>query len=123
MSKFAESIKARATYETKPSLIKSLEVKTDYPDGPYGGLATARQVRIGVNIEKTAWIDAWELEQLGGEVLLRAQHDIRRAIIEDVFGEFRPLILEMRAAAYDTDMNKMRELLSKLEHQMFIDGL
>lgn len=44
---------------------------------------------------------------------------IKRAMIEQVFGEFRPLIIEMHSALYDNDRTRVSELLNKLEDTMF----
>ena len=49
--------------------------------------------------------------------------DIKRAIIEEVFGEFRPLIYDMRAALYDGSKADLRKLLGELEDAMFHDGV
>ena len=44
-------------------------------------------------------------------------------MIEEVFGEFRPMIIEMRAALYDEDTSRVRRLLAEMEHSMFADGI
>jgi len=49
--------------------------------------------------------------------------DIKRGIIEEVFGEFRPYLIEMRTAIYDQDDTRLRTLLANLEQQMFYDGV
>jgi hypothetical protein len=48
---------------------------------------------------------------------------VKRAMIEEVFGEFRPLIIEMRRSLYDEDTQRVRTLLARLEEQMFTDGV
>jgi hypothetical protein len=35
-------------------------------------------------------------------------------VIEEVFGEFRPMIIEMRSALYDDDKTRIRGLLAEL---------
>ena len=52
-----------------------------------------------------------------------ALRDLKRAMIEEVFGEFRPMIIEMRAALYDEDTSKVRRLLAEMEHSMFAGGI
>ena len=49
--------------------------------------------------------------------------DLKRAMIEEVFGEFRPMIIEMRAALYDEDTSRVRRLLAEMEHSMFADAI
>ena len=51
--------------------------------------------------------------------LTECQKDIRRAVIEEVFGEFRPYLSNMRAALYERDDGKVRRLLNELEERMF----
>ena len=45
--------------------------------------------------------------------------NIKRAMIEQVFGEFRPLIIELHSAVYSNDRHRVVELLNKLESEMF----
>jgi hypothetical protein len=49
--------------------------------------------------------------------------DLKRAMIEEVFGEYRPMIIEMRAALYDEDTSRVRRVLAEMEQSMFADGL
>lgn len=51
-----------------------------------------------------------------------ALYDLKRAMIEEIFGEFRPLIIELRSSLYE-DKDRTRLLLAELEHKMFMDGL
>ena len=50
-------------------------------------------------------------------------NDIKRSIIEEIFGEFRPYLIEMRTAMHDQDDTRLRTLLANLEQQMFHDGV
>ena len=56
-------------------------------------------------------------------IYTEALRDLKRAMIEEVFGEFRPMIIEMRAALYDEDTSRVRRLLAEMEHSMFTDGI
>ena len=78
-------------------------------------------ILVSVKLEKKAWIadHQFHSEEQVREVMV----DIKRAMIEEVFGEFRPIILEMRAALYDEDKTRLRQLLAELENQMFVDGV
>lgn len=53
------------------------------------------------------------------DMMGHAKQDLMRAMIEEVFGEFRPFLIEMRAAIYDEDKTRMRTLLAEMEEQMF----
>lgn len=48
---------------------------------------------------------------------------MKRQVIQEVFGEFRPLIIEMFTATYDKDTTRVRKLLAELENKMFVEGL
>jgi hypothetical protein len=47
----------------------------------------------------------------------------RRKIIEDAFGEFRPLIYQINEAIHARDWNEANQLTSKLYQQMFEEGV
>ena len=57
------------------------------------------------------------------DLYTEALRDLKRVMIEEVFGEFRPMIIEMRAALYDEDTSRVRRLLAEMEHSMFADGI
>lgn len=48
-----------------------------------------------------------------------AADNAKRAVAEAVFGEFRPIIIQIYNALYDYDVEQARKLLSDLEIQMF----
>jgi len=48
---------------------------------------------------------------------------VKRAVIEEVFGEFRVLITQMHVALIERDFDKVSNLLEELDHLMFIEGL
>lgn len=127
MSKLAKAIDYTFTgnrsFKEKPNL-NYLDVKTATQNLGYPNIG--REFMIGVKLQSTKWVDDSQLIQskenepaITSEVL----HDLKRAMIEEVFGEFRPLIIEMRSALYDKDTTRVRTLLAELEHQMFADGL
>jgi hypothetical protein len=47
----------------------------------------------------------------------------RRKIVEEVFGEFRPLIYKINEAIHNRDWNEANQLTSKLYQQMFEEGI
>jgi hypothetical protein len=79
-----------------------------------------REVRLGVRLQTTAWIHGHEWENT--DARSAAIRDLKRAMIEEVFGEFRPLIIELRSAMYDKDDVRARQLIVELENQMFYEG-
>lgn len=91
----------------------------------------ARGLKLMVKFETTVWVDEiYEPQSFGTqsfgnqhEIERQAVFDAKRAMIEEVFGEFRPLILEARLALHQGDKYKVRALLAELENQMFVDGV
>jgi hypothetical protein len=79
----------------------------------------AKQVKVFAKFEYIGWIDYDLSGKLDKEKLEDFMHNIKRSVIEDVFGEFRPLIVEMRTAIYDDDMVRLKTLLAHIENQMF----
>lgn len=55
------------------------------------------------------------------ETLSDAVKDAKFAINEEIFGEFRPILTEIRIALYDVDFTRAKKLLSQLENQMFTE--
>lgn len=51
------------------------------------------------------------------------EQKVRRMVIEEVFGEFRPLINEIRKAHYEREWVKAEDALGALHDRMFVDGL
>lgn len=80
------------------------------------------QVRIGVKFESQVWISEVELLKSNAPIDA-ALVNVKRAMIEEIFGEFRQLLNDINIATYEGDMHKVRDLVAKLEHQMFIEGL
>jgi len=124
VSKLAAQINGKLTGQVramdrdlKPANFYSVDVAVGTA-GAYTQVTSgfAKQCKIGVTFEKYTWLYG---EQEFGPAL----SDLKRAMIEEVFGEFRPIILEMRAAIYDRDDARMRKLLAELENQMFVDGV
>lgn len=54
-----------------------------------------------------------------GQQLDFAQNRVRRQVAEYVFGEFRPLLIEIIQAAYDRDFSKVIEKAASIEENMF----
>lgn len=72
------------------------------------------QYSLSVKFEKTFTVSRGKL----GEAI----KDVRRAVIEEVFGEFRMSIIEAKHAAYNRDYEKVLAALHKLDREMFSEG-
>jgi len=118
MSKLSKTIKANISddYIVKPSRYVTTEIKMSPVEYTTGRIA--KKVEIGVKISSCTWVND-DITKLPSGAYEDVIHDIKRGIIEEVFGEFRPLIIEIRTALYDEDNVRLRTLLAELEQQMF----
>jgi hypothetical protein len=86
----------------------------------------ASEYKIEVKLSTVKWFDQSALIDTGeNEPAIREEiySSIKRAMIEEVFGEFRPIIIELRSAIYDKNLDRMRYLTAELEEKMFVEGL
>lgn len=120
MSKLAKAIDATLTRNVRATRDLNLRY-TDIQAGvtPLDHLATrllSKEMFLSVKLQKKVWVE-------DGHDIEIALHDIKRAMIEEIFGEFRPMLIEIRGALYDEDTVRVRTLLAEMEQQMFRDGL
>lgn len=121
MSRLAREINAQLTNGVKAKQMRYVTIDTH--EAPRNQFSLARGVNLSVTFRHTAWLDEQLTNKPQGEQYVEAIMDIKRAIVEDVFGEFRPLIIEMRNALYDADTTRLRKLIAELENQMFVEGM
>jgi uncharacterized protein (DUF1810 family) len=120
MSKLAKAINSTLTGDVKAARnlkLNYLDVSRTVSDVDH--LRLAKKYKIGVKLETSCWLEEGLVADAYHEMLF----SVKRAMIEEVFGEFRPLIIEMRSALYDEDTRRVRTLLAQLEEQMFTDGV
>jgi len=127
MSKLAKAITATTTGNVRAmrDKLRYLEVTKSVSDvgSSFYPHKLAKEYRIQARFTAVAWLE--------DEISKTAQHDafqemlqtVKRGMIEEMFGEFRPLIIEMRVALYDEDTQRARTLLAQLEEQMFTNGV
>lgn len=111
MSKLCERIEAIQTGRYKLDLPRMMEIRseTDHTD-IMGEKLT--QYRLGVSLTMKGFIkDTAELEYF--------KERARRAIIHEVFSEFKPIINKMYEAAFERDWVLMRESIDELHERMF----
>ena len=122
MSKLAKQI--NAIFEGKVTASRSMKyvnITKSVMDDP---VSYNRHYKVSVTFEQTRVVDRFGTDvKFSDNISEEALKDIKRAIIEEVFGEFRPLLYEMKAAIYDEDFYRLRETLAKLEIEMFHDGI
>ena len=118
MSKLAKLIDAAMTGDMRAARglhPRYIDVTTSVSNElPLGAMSYT--YTLGVSLRKVAVV----LESIPIKEALR---DVKRAMIEEVFGEFRPIISEMRAGLYEEDTTRLRSLIAELENSMFNDGI
>ena len=121
MSKIAKLISA--------NLSRQAERKYDVPKFNYADVSE-RSIKvqnhikydIGVKLGAQVYIDD-DLSLERTNVIDRAVFGVRRAVIEEIFGEFRPLLNEMSVEIYNRDFDKIQSLINSLYEKMFVEGL
>lgn len=120
MSKFAQAITAKLTGDVKACKMRYVTIEQQQlPTEPF---ALRNGVEIAAVFRQKAYIDD-SPSRPKGECIVEALKDVRRAMVEEVFGEFRPYLIEMRAALHDGDESRLRRLLIDLEHKMFVEDV
>lgn len=113
MSKFAQMLQASTTGR-RAAEIPSMTVTEDVREiSPHYAL----EYRIGVQLESRVFISD-EVRREGAYANLMIQR-VKEKLVQEVFGEFREPIHEIRHAIYERDWLKVDQLLSKLHDQMF----
>ncbi len=118
MSKFAQMLNLTLTGQERAarSVMRFATPRTDVSDrsGPYG---VERQYRLEVKLSTKFWVSAEGVENMPN-VTEMAVATMRRSMIEEMFGEFRPLLYQLHEALYGEDLMQARELLTRLENEM-----
>lgn len=85
----------------------------------------AREYRLEVRLGATAIVgdDVALCEDPGLDIFGDAIRVTRRKIIEEVFGEFRPLIYKINEALHQRDWAEANRLTGQLYQQMFEEGV
>lgn len=84
------------------------------------------EYEIQVKLSARKWFDESVLissNEHASAIRQEVYTSIKRAMIEEIFGEFRPIIIELQSAIFDKNLDRMRRLTAELEHKMFIEGL
>ena len=119
MSKIAKMITAGVTNDPGVPKLSLVKIKETMIPESYSNM-TLRGYNIGVYTGATKWIAN---SLTNDRVIELAIQDVKAAVIEQIFGEFRAPLAEMRASIYDNDLEKLRTQIFALEHQMFIEGI
>lgn len=117
MSRFASKVYAAATQDQKPvnAPLSAVSVTEEWQDH-----SVATKYRIGVALEYHAWIA--NDKGANGDALTLAVRTAKRAIVEEVFGEFRSHCIVIESALMRDDIDAAREALRVMQHCMFSEG-
>ena len=77
------------------------------------------EYRIGLKLEHRILLSDIEVRSSKDDVLQMATSQVKQAIIEEVFGEFREHFRAMEMALWEHDIDKARAALRAFETQMF----
>ena len=125
MSKLAKAIDATFTGNVKASRDLKLNYLNVYlntkTDSQTVTRMMSKEIRLGVTLQSTKWIE--DTLASDPDIYREICHDLKRSMIEEVFGEFRPMLIEMHSALYDGDNSRLRTLLAEMENAMFHHGL
>lgn len=114
MSKLAKVIEATCLGRVAPPGFNYTTItKTLKEDSQYYSFKLEARIGVSEVVSKVA-INASKIE-----ILPHILEDVKRGVVEEIFGEFRPFIQDLRIAAYQQDYDKIQELLRSLETQMF----
>lgn len=112
MSKLSEALKAHQTgnHGYKRSF-NHLSIE--------GGYKTLAEYQIEYSMSCTLQAKFYANNLASGEDLTHCTVKVKRAILEEVFGEFRKDFYELDAALYYHDTEKAKELLDKIKQSMY----
>lgn len=118
MSKLSEALSPTQTgYRAAKTKLKYVDVKQNITEIDFGngGNGVWREYRIVATFGANKIVDRSGRVEIGED----AFYDVKRAIIEEIFGEFRPYLIKLRASLYEDDREEARLLLMELEQKMF----
>lgn len=129
MSKLALKIQAEQLNDKRAAPVAQRMIKVEQE---FNNAASHDAVLMGIQSKYRLKVlfgtDIWISESPTSKMEKRdlvasALTDARRAVVHEVFGEFRGILNEIRLASYEMDYGKVRELVSEMENRMFVEGL
>ncbi len=102
-----------------PLFTDVFDVKATISDDRRDAYGTAKIYKVGVQIGNVAVIeDQLDIDK-NSEALHEAIMRTKKAVIEGIFGEFRPYFRQLEIAIYNYDYERAGKLLNQLENKMF----
>jgi hypothetical protein len=119
MSKLAKAIDYEVGkdyfYKQVPYKLKYTDVKFSVADDMSMIGTNVREYKIGVTLRAVKYCT-----EADREVAVKI---LKRAMIEEIFGEFRPMIYNLHAALYDRDTDEAEKIVREMDRVMFHEGL
>ena len=114
MSKLSNMIEARQTgrirvMPTSPSSI----IMVDEDIVSLAGPLAKREYYLGVRLQIKGYADGED-----GAEMVNLKNMCKRQILDEVFGEFRPLLRRVERAIYELNFDDARTALADLENEM-----
>jgi hypothetical protein len=124
MSNIAKLISAEISRPIERAAIPKFNFTTvtETSNKEYLSFGSSIRYNIGVRLGAQVFIK----DDVGSEMdteIKYATYNVRRAVIEEIFGEFRPIINEMSVGLYDHDFDKLKKLIDLMYDKMFVEGL
>lgn len=86
-------------------------------------MAWDKEYKLTAKLHARAVLTQEALDDSAFDVITQTKKRLQHLIIEEVFGEFRDPLHEVRKAIYNHDENKALDALNKLYNQMFLEGI
>lgn len=109
-------IKAIEIHQTNNSRIIDDLPKTFYIESNYLKRPFVKEYEYELSVK-------FKVKQFSKEEDYLAHTDAKRMLIEDIFGEFRPILMEALESTYERDFAAVRQAIYKLEDKMFREGI
>jgi hypothetical protein len=118
MSKLSKMLLAEYTHDRKAVTDLNMDyTKVDYVYERTTPVIHDYSVKISAGINAFGYVRGSEKsENLQHHYVIK---NMKKSIIEEMFGEFRPIIMDIRRSLFERDCYKAEMLLDKLQEQMF----
>ncbi len=124
MSKIADAVFAKDLKEVRArpdSIVDEFSVKENFIEVVH--FERQKHYNIGLTIGTSVWVNDYPGSRSKAEnELHEAICNSKRAIIEQVFGEFRPILMKLEREIFNGNKSEALGLVRELEKQMFTVG-
>jgi hypothetical protein len=120
MSKIIKLLEAKLTGDQRAGQQLAMNY-TGYNIEYNNGISSDRDYQISVYARFGAkgWVSNRDYLKDGDLTHNYVVRDIKRGLVEEVFGEFRPYLMDIRRALYEHNFELVREKLNELETEMY----